>query len=190
MGVQANRTYRIKIVNAPASKLTQEEGEKAFPHAVEMVLYIACLHSFLYNLADEMAEIGEYKHSKKKWLNQARENIGSLHQGLHKSLMGHSEIFGKWYNAQFEKAENTINECIAIEPPHRAYSIVMALFRMVEKANNKCGRYRSPIIIAYLPEVKKLVDRCDFPAEDKNIDFILESQIDTKTLTYEIEDKL
>lgn len=181
---------RARIVEAPAPKATAEEGQKAFPYAVEMILYIACLHSFLYNLQSEMEDIGEYRHAKKRWLNQAIGNIGSLHQALHKSLGSYSEVFGLWYNAQLEKAEQTINECIAVEPPHRAYSIVMALFRMVVKSNNKCGRWRSPIILAYLPEAKKLIDRCAFPVQDKHIDFILETQIDTKTFTYEIEDSL
>ncbi|MBQ5854366.1 MAG: hypothetical protein IIW50_00970 [Alistipes sp.] len=194
MEVVANKPIshqmRARIVETPTPKATAEEGEKVFPHAVKMILYIACLHSFLINLQNEMEDIGQYRHAKKRWLNQAIDNIGNIHQTLHKNLGNYSKMFALWYNAQLDKAEQTINECILVEPPHRAYSIVMALFRMVEKSNNMCGRWKSPIIRAYLPEAKKLIDRCEFPVEDKHIDFILESQIDTKTLTHEIDETL
>ena len=181
---------RARIVQTPPTPATAEEGAKAFPHAVEMILYIACLHSALYDLQDEMEAIGQYRHGKKKWLNEAIANIGAVHQALHKSLGECNKYFALWYNAQYDKAEQTISECIAIEPPHRAYSIVMALFRMIEAANNKCGRWRSARIVAYMPEAKKLVDRCAFPVEDKHIDIILETQIDTKTLTVDIDNTL
>ena len=181
---------RVRWESVPKPKPTYEEGKKAFPTAVQLMLYSACLHSVLYDLQAEMNEIGQYRHSKKRWLNEAIDKVGYIHNSHYKGLDGYDSKFGQWYNQQMEKAENTINECILVEPPHRAYSIAMALFRMVVKANDKCGRYRSSLVDCLMKEAVTLINRCDFPVEDKHIDFILESQIDTKNLIEIIEDSL
>ena len=181
---------RAKIVPATPPKATEEEGQRVLPKAVQVIIYTACLHSALYDLQDEMESIGQYRHSKKKWLKEATDKIGYIHNALYKSIGGYSPLFGRWYNTQLEVAEQTISECVLLDPPHRAYNIAMALFRMTDKANEGCGRWRCPAVVAHLPEALKLVQRCEFPVEDKQIDFILESQIDTNNLTKKIEDKL
>ena len=181
---------RARIVPAEPPKATQEEGQRVLPKAVQVILYTACLHSALYDLQDEMADIGEFRHSKKRWLKEATDKVGYIHQSLYKAIGGYNALFGRWYNTQLEAAEQTISECVLIEPPQRAYNIAMALFRMIDKANNACGRWRCPAVVAHLPEALKLVQRCELPVEDKHIDCILESQIDTNNLTTKIEDKL
>jgi hypothetical protein len=40
--------------------------------------------------------------------------------------------------------------------------------------------------VIHLPDALKLLERCEFPVEDKHIDFILQNCIDTKDLTKKI----
>lgn len=181
--------HRLKARIVPvtqAPKATEEEGQKLLPKAVQVILYTACLHSALYDLMEEMTAIGEYRHAKKRNLNECIHRIGYIHNALHKSIGAHSHYFGRWYNEQLDNAEASIREHILIQPPHRAYSIVRALFRLVEQSNEACSKWRCPAVVVHLPDALKLLDRCEFPVEDKHIDFILQNCIDTKDLTKKI----
>lgn len=165
--------HRLKARIVPVTqppKATEEEGQKLLPKAVQVILYTACLHSALYDLMEEMTAIGEYRHAKKRNLNECIHRIGYIHNALYKSIGSHSHYFGQWYNEQLE----------------RAYNIVRAFFRLVEQSNEACGRWRCPAVVVHLPDALKLLDRCEFPVEDKHIDFILQNCIDTKDLTKKI----
>lgn len=187
-------THKRRVVGlAPAKPpmATEQENDRLLPKAVQVILYSACLHSALYDLMQEMESIGEYRHAKKRYLNECINNIGYIHESLHKHIGAHSDHFGRWYNDQLEKAEQSISEHILLEAPHRAYNIVMALFRLVESANNACGVFKCPAVVVKLPIAKKMLERCNFPIEDKGIDRILEMCIDTDVLTRNMKhDKL
>lgn len=174
---------RPRIVPAQPPKATEEEGQRLLPKAVQVILYTACLHSALYDLVEEMTVIGEYRHAKKKYLNECIEKVGYIHNALFKTIGAHSELFGKWYNYHLERAEASIAEHILLTAPHRAYNTVRALLRMVQASNEACGRWCCPAVVVNLPQAERLLKRCAFPVEDKHIDFILGSCIDTQDLT-------
>lgn len=199
MAVPANSATRPYLQRrrvtglAPAERphATQEEGERLLPKAVQVILYTACLHSALYDLMDEMAQIGEYRHRKRRYLNMCIEKVGYIHTALFKTIGAHSDHFGRWYNAQLEDAEASIKECVLLQSPVRAYNIVRALFRMTWTVNEACGKFRCPAVVVNLPQAERLLDLCAFPIEDKHIDRILEMGVDTKDLTKKMKsDKL
>lgn len=178
---------RVKFVKKETHEhprdASKAEKEILLPNAVRVVIYTACLHSALYNLCEEMDAIGQYRHQKKNYLNKCIDKIGYVHHALHKNIGASSPYFGDWYNKQLEVAEDRIAEYLFIEPPLRAYNIVKALFRLLKKSNDACGRFGSPALIELMPEAIKLLERCEFPIEDKHIDFILENCINAENLT-------
>lgn len=172
-----------KVTREHPREASKKEKEMLLPNAVKVIIYTACLHSALYNLCEEMDTIGEYRHQKKKYLNNCIDKIGYVHHALYKNIGTNSPYFGDWYNKQLEVAEESIDEHLLIEPPLRAYNIVKALFRMLKKSNDACGRFCCPALVELMPEAIKLLERCEFPIEDKHIDFILENCIDVENLT-------
>jgi len=103
MAVPANSAARPYLQRrrvtglAPAERphATQEEEERLLPKAVQVIIYTACLHSALYDLMDEMAQIGEYRHRKRRYLNMCIEKVGYIHTALFKTIGAHSDHFGQ-----------------------------------------------------------------------------------------------
>ena len=117
--------------------------------AVLMLTLIAALDYFIYDLIDEMEDVGKYRHSNKRIINKAKDLILHAHDLFYRNMRGLSESGLKQYNIACERIYDAISKCVALSSPERAYNIVVALCRLQSKQRLKLGeRY------GYAPSVE------------------------------------
>lgn len=165
---------------------TAEENERYLPYAVQVIVYVACLHSALYDLQQDLFNEGLLRHQTKRYIKEAIKLAGRVHQVLHKGIGAYSENFGKWYNEQFERAEGKIGQHILLSGMERSYNVVCALSRMAISSNEKCGRFRCPAITC-IENAKRYIERCKLGINDYGIDRILERGIDAQSLANDFD---
>jgi hypothetical protein len=81
---------------------------------------------------------------------------------------------GKWYNERYEISAKEIRENVFLDAPHKSYSTIMALLRLIKKLNNSLGRFVNRPSES-LEAVEKLIK--DIPAEDRHIDGLIDNHI-------------
>ncbi len=118
------------------------EDERLVRIAIRMLTYIACLNYAMCDLEAELAEAGLLRHAVKRSFRMAQERVQQVHQQAYKMLAKASAKAPRSYNNEMDDAWQKIDRCILLSPPERAYNIVVALARLVEKLNTRLtGRY-------------------------------------------------
>ena len=107
--------------------------------AVIMVTLLAALDMFVYDLIDETSDAGLYRHANKRIINRARDIILHAHDKFYKRIYNDDFKGCKAYNDAMEAFYNSINECVSLEAPERAYNIVVAMCRLQAKQRAKLG---------------------------------------------------
>lgn len=124
----------------PRKRLTPTPAEDALnKEAVIMVTLLAALDMFIYDLIDEMTECGKYRQGNKRTINRARDIILHAHDKFYRTI--YNDSFGgcKAYNDAMEAFYRSIDKCVALTPPERAYNIVVAVCRLQAKQREKLG---------------------------------------------------
>lgn len=161
----------MRVCDRPMSETEREVLGK---RGKKLVVYIACLNDALISLEMEMTEVGKFRHDVKRRITMAQDVAMKAHTTLYNALAGLEGNAGKWYNERYEMSAKSINESIFIEPPHKAYSIVMALLRLIKKLNDSLGRFinRPSESLEAITQLMKHI-----PAEDRHIDGIVDNHI-------------
>lgn len=95
--------------------------------AVLMLTLIAALDYCIYDLIEEMEEVGKYRHAMKRNINKAKELILHAHDLFYRNMLGIDRKGVKQYNIASEAVYNAVQECVYLRAPERAYNITMAL---------------------------------------------------------------
>lgn len=152
---------------------TAEENERFLPFGVQVIIYVACAHSAMYDLQGELQELGILRHGVKRFITKAIEQIGYVHNALYKGIGAYNERFGRWYNEQFDRVDGEIQRHIALEGIERAYNIAVALMRLAIDANSRCGRFSCPAIVN-VQQALRYLERCELPVHDYQIERIIQ----------------
>lgn len=139
----------------------------------ELLLYFAVLDIAITNVAEELKEVGLYRHANKRTINEVEGTVMQSFNALYKKvqLVEHFRMRHSYDNAMIQLYD-AIDENILIPAPNRSYSIACALCRLINKHNDSMGRF---IIAEAWPirAVLKKLERIQ-GVTDKNIDFIID----------------
>ena len=154
--------------------MSQAEREVYGARGKKLVVYIACLNDALIDLEMELEEVGLFRHDVKRRVKRAQDIAMQAHTTLYKALDRLEGNAGQWYNNRYEKSAKSIRESIFLDAPHKSYSIIMALLRLIKKLNDSLGRFINKPSES-LEAISKLIT--NIPAEDRHIDGIVDNHI-------------
>lgn len=155
--------------------MSAEEREVYGKRGKKLVVYIACLNDALLDLETELEEVGKFRHDVKRRVKQAQDIAMKAHETMYKALDNiEGSNAGKWYNERYELSANEIRENLFLDAPHKSYSTIMALLRLIKKLNDSLGRFVNRPSES-LEAVEKLM--VGIPAEDKQIDGLIDNHI-------------
>ena len=154
--------------------MSPQEREVYGARGKKLVVYIACLNDALIDLEMELEEVGLFRHDVKRRVKRAQDIAMQAHTTLYKALDRLEGNAGQWYNNRYEKSAKAIRESIFLDAPHKSYSIIMALLRLIKKLNDSLGRFINKPSES-LEAISKLIT--NIPAEDRHIDGIVDNHI-------------
>jgi hypothetical protein len=105
--------------------------------AVRMLTFIACLNYAMLDLGDELSEAGILRHAVKRRYNMAVEIVQRVHSVAYRMLTRISLQAGREYNDKMDETYSRIQSCVMLQPPERAYNIVLALLRLIGALNKE-----------------------------------------------------
>lgn len=118
------------------------EDERYIPVAVRMLTYVACLNYAMLDLEQELRDAGLLRHAVKCRFSRALERVQQVHQAAYTMLGRISTVATRQYNDEMDDTYRRIGKCVLLSPPDRAYNIVAALCRLIERLNGELtGRY-------------------------------------------------
>ena len=158
-------------------------NRKAQPHdradlntALYMLAYLGAINMVLYDLQQELTDAGLYRHALKAQVNRIISIIGKANgnaSDILKAINNGKRV--RQYVDMYEYAYNEVQEHILLEAPERAYNIVRALSRLLNKGYEDIGRRTT---FVYLREAVEVLKRLDIPQiPDRNIDSIIERAV-------------
>lgn len=106
---------------------------------VLMLTLIAALDYCIYDLIEEMEEVGKYRHAMKRNINKAKDLILHAHDLFYRNMLGIDSKGVKQYNIASEQVYEAVQGCVYLRTPERAYNIIMALVRLQAKQREKLG---------------------------------------------------
>lgn len=143
--------------------------------AVLMLTLIAALDYCIYDLIEEMEEVGKYRHAMKRNINKAKDLILHAHDLFYRNMLGIDSKGVKQYNIASETVYNAVQECVYLRAPERAYNIIMALIRLQSKQREKLGtryRYKPSVVLEKIPAMLE-----GLGIHDYNLDNIIERRV-------------
>lgn len=161
------RRMAIQYNNRINRRSTEEENDRIMPYAFGAMIYTATLNRYLYDLYEVAMQDVKNPQKEKRMLCKIQQRAMFAHQAIYKAFEQAYKGFGQYYNAEHDRAVEIIESHVLIEGASRVYSIVLALFELVEEMNSKCGRWRCPAIVALEPTKRWLKD-LKLPYEDKS----------------------
>lgn len=143
--------------------------------AVLMLTLIAALDYCIYDLIEEMEEVGKYRHAMKRNINKAKDLILHAHDLFYRNMLSFDNKGVKQYNIASEKIYATIQECVSLNAPERAYNIIVALIRLQSKQREKLGAryyYKPSEALEKIPAMLE-----GLGIHDYNLDNIIEMRV-------------
>ena len=143
--------------------------------AVLMLTLIAALDYCIYDLIEEMEEVGKYRHGNKKNINKAKDLILHAHDLFYRNMLSFDNKGVKQYNIASEKIYAAIQECVSLDAPERAYNIIVALIRIQSKQRTKLGaryHYKPSEALEKIPAMLE-----GLGIHDYNLDNIIEMRV-------------
>ncbi|MCM1216572.1 MAG: hypothetical protein NC548_18880 [Lachnospiraceae bacterium] len=143
----------------------RKEDEKYVPTAIRMLTCIACLNYAMCDLEDELSAAGLLRHAVKRSFGMAQVQVQRVHQQAYEMLGKASDLAARQYNDKLDEGWRAITSAVALDAPERAYNIVVALCRLIEKQNSELsGRYDfAPARVLYrIPGMLNGVEICDY----------------------------
>ena len=152
------------------------EDVKYTADAIRMLNYIAALNYAMLDLEDELSEAGLLRHDTKRRVNQTAEMIRKIHEQSWRMLAKISDNATKEYNDCTDWCYRKVEGAVLLQAPERAYNIVVALCRLVEKYNKKispCYEFYPALPIYKIPSLLECIKLTDY-----RIDNIIDLAVD------------
>lgn len=152
---------------------TDKERIKYKKATEEILLYYAVLNIAITNIAEELQEAGLYRHNTKREIKEIERIVLGQYENLYQRFQKIEKAITRTsYDNAMIQLSDAIDESILVSPPHRAYSIAIALCRMICKHNSSLGRF----IIAEAYPIRQVIKRLEriTVVRDYNIDFIID----------------
>lgn len=148
------------------------DDEKYVPDAIAMLSYLGALDYAMIDLQDALESAGLFRHGVRWRVQQCYDLARKAHNEAWVALRSVSERAIHQYDRCFADTYNKIQASVMLQGVERAYNIVVALCRLVEKYNKALsGRYDfAPARPCY--NIPRLLD-C-VKVEDYKIDSIIE----------------
>ena len=143
--------------------------------AVLMLTLIAALDYCIYDLIEEMEEVGKYRHAMKRNINKAKDLILHAHDLFYRNMLGIDSKGVKQYNIASEQVYEAVQECVYLRTPERAYNIIMALVRLQAKQREKLGSIYHYKPSAELDKIPAMLEGLGI--HDYNLDNIIEMRV-------------
>ena len=143
--------------------------------AVLMLTLIAALDYCIYDLIEEMEEVGKYRHAMKRNINKAKDLILHAHDLFYRNMLGIDSKGVKQYNIASEQVYEAVQGCVYLRTPERAYNIIMALVRLQAKQREKLGsryHYKPSAELDKIPAMFECLGIHDY-----NLDNIIEMRV-------------
>lgn len=143
--------------------------------AVLMLTLIAALDYCIYDLIEEMEEVGKYRHAMKRNINKAKDLILHAHDLFYRNMLGIDSKGVKQYNIASEQVYEAVQGCVYLRTPERAYNIIMALVRLQAKQREKLGsryHYKPSAELDKIPAMFECLGIHDY-----NLDNIIECRV-------------
>lgn len=143
--------------------------------AVLMLTVIAALDYCIYDLIEEMEEVGKYRYGGKKNINKAKDLILQAHDLFYRNMLGIDSKGVKQYNIASEQVYEAIQGCVYLRAPERAYNIIVALIRLQSKQREKLGtryHYKPSAELDKIPQMLECLGIHDY-----NLDNIIEMRV-------------
>lgn len=148
------------------------DEEQLNKEAVLMLTLIAALDYCIYDLIDEMENVGKYRHANKHNINKAKALILHAHDLFYRNMLGIDTKGVKQYNIASESVYSAIQECVSLKAPERAYNITVALIRLQSKQRAKLGKRYFYQPSAELDKIPQMLEGLGI--HDYNLDNIIE----------------
>lgn len=148
------------------------DEEQLNKEAVLMLTLIAALDYCIYDLIDEMENVGKYRHANKHNINKAKALILHAHDLFYRNMLGIDTKGVKQYNIASESVYSAIQECVSLKAPERAYNITVALIRLQSKQRAKLGQRYFYQPSAELDKIPQMLEGLGI--HDYNLDNIIE----------------
>ena len=180
-GVRAYKAQRLQYHTAwqqvqPRNYRNPTPNEEMLnKEAVLMLTLIAALDYCIYDLIEEMEEVGKYRHAMKRNINKAKDLILHAHDLFYRNMLGIDSEGVKQYNIASEAVYNAVQECVYLRAPERAYNIIMALVRLQAKQREKLGsryHYKPSVALEKIPAMLEGLNIHDY-----NLDNIIEMRV-------------
>lgn len=180
-GVRAYKAQRLQYHTAwkqvqPRNYRNPTPNEEMLnKEAVLMLTLIAALDYCIYDLIEEMEEVGKYRHAMKRNINKAKDLILHAHDLFYRNMLGIDSKGVKQYNIASEQVYNAVQECVYLRAPERAYNIIMALVRLQAKQREKLGsryHYKPSVALEKIPAMLE-----GLGIHDYNLDNIIERRV-------------
>ena len=151
------------------------DEEQLNKEAVLMLTLIAALDYCIYDLIDEMENVGKYRHANKHNINKAKALILHAHDLFYRNMLGIDTKGVKQYNIASESVYSAIQECVSLKAPERAYNITVALIRLQSKQRAKLGKRYFYQPSAELDKIPQMLEGLGI--HDYNLDNIIEMRV-------------
>ena len=180
-GVRAYKAQRLQYHTAwkqvqPRNYRNPTPNEEMLnKEAILMLTLIAALDYVIYDLIDEMEEVGKYRHGNKRNINKAKDLILHAHDLFYRNMMSFDGKGVKQYNIASEMVYKAINDCVSLQAPERAYNILVACIRLQSKQRGKLGArytYKPSIELDKIPAMLE-----GLGIHDYNLDNIIERRV-------------
>lgn len=143
--------------------------------AVLMLTLIAALDYCIYDLIDEMENVGKYRHANKHNINKAKALILHAHDLFYRNMLGIDTKGVKQYNIASESVYSAIQECVSLKAPERAFNITVALIRLQSKQRAKLGQRYFYQPSAELDKIPQMLEGLGI--HDYNLDNIIDLRV-------------
>lgn len=152
------------------------EDVKYTADAIRMLNYIAALNYAMLDPEEELTAAGLFRQDVKRRVNQVSEIVRGIHERSWRMLATISDNATREYNDCTDWCYRKVQGAVLLEAPERAYNIVVALCRLVEKYNKKispCYLFHPALPIYRIPSILECIKLTDY-----HIDNIIDMAVD------------
>lgn len=174
MLIKRTAWMNIKIEERRRQQLKDQPADERCAAKARIGLeLIACLNYVAIDLEMELTDAGMFRHATKRIVRDIQHIVQYVHQHAWRMLNNYKDGVGKVYNDRMDVVYRTINNAVLLDPPERAYNIMMAMIRIIDNINRflkpfNWDFYYARQLIDIIPKLQRI------NIEDHHIDFIID----------------
>lgn len=120
-------------------QMSPEEIQKLTDTAIRMLNFTGCLNYAIDDLKTELQQSGLFKGIVPRCYSFARRAIINAHGKGYRMLSKININAGYQYNDSVDSTWAKIDRCVLLSSPERAFNIIMALCRIIQRLNMELG---------------------------------------------------